>query len=255
MTETNWLWLGAIGMLAGSVVLFLTGGRRTQDEEGHTMVHGLVPLFAAISYFAMAIHQGAITLPSGRVFLFARYIDWSVTTPALLLGLSMTALHGAHRRAALVAGLLASDVVMIVTGLFFGASEDPFAKWVWYIASCVAFLAVLYVLFGPMREEAMGRDQTRANVYKLNTALLTVLWLLYPVFVILGPDGLGYWSALFTTALVVVLDLVAKVAYGLMAMVGSKRITTEDMTRGEVTPAEVTTHSVPSGPFRVSRAA
>ena len=255
MTETNWLWLGAIGMIVGSAVLFLAGGRRTQDEEGHTMVHGLVPLFAAISYFAMAIHQGAITLPSGREFLFARYIDWSVTTPALLLGLSMTALHGAHRRAALVAGLLVSDVVMIITGLFFGASEDPFAKWVWYIASCVAFLAVLYVLFGPMREEAMGRDQTRANVYKLNTALLTVLWLLYPVFVILGPDGLGYWSPLFTTALVVVLDLVAKVAYGLLAMVGSKRITTEDMTRGEVTPAEVTTHSVPSGPFRVSRAA
>ena len=89
------------------------------------------PLFAAISYFAMAIHQGAITLSSGREFLFARYIDWSVTTPALLLGLSMTALHGAHRRAALVAGLLVSDVVMIVTGLFFGASQDPFAKWVW----------------------------------------------------------------------------------------------------------------------------
>lgn len=255
MTETNWLWLGAIGMIVGSTVLFLAGGRRTQDEEGHTMVHGLVPLFAAISYFAMAIHQGATILPSGRVFLFARYIDWSLTTPALLLGLSMTALHGAHRRAALVAGLLVSDVVMIVTGLFFGASEDPFAKWVWYIASCVAFLAVLYVLFGPMREEAMGRDQTRANVYRLNTALLTVLWLLYPIFVILGPDGLGYWSALFTTAVIVVLDLVAKVAYGLLAMVGSKRITTEDMTRGEVTPAEVTTHSVPSGPFRVSRAA
>ena len=101
----------------------------------------------------------------------------------------------------------------------------------------------------------MGRDQTRANVYKLNTLLLTVLWLLYPVFVILGPDGLGYWSALLTTAVVVILDLVAKVAYGLLAMVGSKKITTEDMVRGEVTPAEVTTHSVPSGPFRVSRAA
>jgi bacteriorhodopsin len=255
MSETNWLWLGAIGMLVGSTVLFLAGGRRTQDEEGHTMVHGLVPLFAAISYFAMAIHQGAITLSSGREFLFARYIDWSLTTPALLLGLSMTALHGAHRRAGLVAGLLVSDVVMIVTGLFFGASQDPFAKWVWYIASCVAFLAVLYVLFGPLREEAMGRDQTRANTYKLNVGLLTVLWLLYPIFVILGPDGLGYWSALFTTALIVILDLVAKVAYGLLAMVGSKRITTEDMTRGEVTPAEVTTHSVPSGPFRVSRAA
>ncbi len=255
MSETNWLWLGAIGMIVGSTVLFLMGGRRTQDEEGHTMLHGLVPLFAAIAYLAMALHEGGITLPSGRYFLFGRYLDWSVTTPSLLLGLSMTALHGAHRRAGLVAGLLVSDVVMIVTGLFFGGAEDPFSKWIWYITSCVAFLAVLYVMFGPLREEAMSRDQTRANAYKLNVSVLTVLWLLYPVFVLLGPDGLGYWSALVTTALIVILDFTAKVGYGLLSMVGSKKITTEDMTRGEVTAAEVTTHSVPSGPLQVSRAA
>ena len=85
MNETNWLWVGAIGMLAGSIVLFAAGGRRTQDEEGHSLIHGFVPLFAAISYFAMAVGQGGATLSSGRMFLFARYLDWSVTTPALLL--------------------------------------------------------------------------------------------------------------------------------------------------------------------------
>ena len=156
MTETNWLWIGALGMLAGSVLLFAAGGRRTQDEEGHTLIHGFVPLFAAISYFAMAVHQGEATTSTGRVFLYARYLDWSVTTPALLLGLTMTALHGARRRVGLVAGLLVSDLVMIVTGLFFGASQDPFIKWVWYIASCAAFLAVLWVLFGPLMQEARG---------------------------------------------------------------------------------------------------
>ena len=31
----------------------------------------------------MAVHQGQVTLSSGRVFLFARYLDWSVTTPVL----------------------------------------------------------------------------------------------------------------------------------------------------------------------------
>ena len=78
----------------------------------------------------MVRHQGEVILPSGRVFLDVRYVDWLVTTPALLLGLSMTALHGVHRRAGPVAGLLASYVVMIVTGPFFGLSEDPFNKWV-----------------------------------------------------------------------------------------------------------------------------
>ncbi len=115
-----------------------------------------------------------------REFLFARYVDWSLTTPILLLGLTMTALHGAHRRAGLVAGLLASDVVMIVTGLFYGMSVDPFAKWMWFITSCVAFLAVYYILFGAMRKEAMARDSERRSAYTRNVLILSALWLLYP---------------------------------------------------------------------------
>lgn len=255
MTETNWLWIGALGMLAGSVLLFAAGGRCTQDEEGHTLIHGFVPLFAAISYFAMAVHQGEATTSTGRVFLDARYLDWSVTTPALLLGLAMTALHGARRRIGLVVGLLTSDVVMIVTGLFFGASQDPFIKWVWYIASCVAFLAVLWVLFGPLMQEARARDQVRRDAYVRNTLVLTVLWLIYPVLVLAGPDGLGILPATPATAGLAVLDLVAKVAYGIMAMAGSRAITTADLVRGEVSAAEITTHSIPSGALRPARRA
>ena len=247
MTETVWLWLGTLGMLGGSTLLFMMGGTRTQDEEGHTIVHGIVPLFAAVSYFAMAIHQGQITLPSGRVFLYARYVDWSVTTPVLLLGLSMVALHGAHRRAGLVAGLLASDIVMILTGLFFGLSEDPFAKWDWYITSCVAFAAVYYILLLPMMKEASMRDGERRSAYRRNLPILGVLWLLYPIFVIFGPDGVGYWSPTVATAAIVLLDLTAKVVYGFIAMGGSKRTADADLARGEVAPAMVSTHTVPSG--------
>ena len=247
MFEATWLWLGTVGMLAGSCLLFASGGKRTQDEEGHTLVHGFVPLFAAIAYFSMAVHQGAVTLSGGREFLFARYLDWSVTTPILLLGLAMTALHGAHRRAGLVAGLMTADVVMIVTGLFFGLSDDPVAKWTWYITSCVAFLGVYYVLLGPLRQEAGSRDETRRLVYNRNLPILAVLWLLYPIVVILGPDGLNHWSALLTTACITVIDLVAKVVYGFIAMAGSRQITDGDLHRHEASAAPITTYSVPSG--------
>ncbi len=253
MNETNWLWIGTVGMLVGSVVLFAAGGRRTQDEEGHSMLHGFVPLFAAISYFALAVHQGEAALSSGRIFLFARYIDWSVTTPALLLGLSMTALHGARRRVGLVAGLLTSDVVMIVTGLFFGASQVPLIKWVWYAASCVAFLAVLWVLFGPLMEEARARDQVRRDTYVRNAILLTVLWLIYPLLVLAGPDGLGLLPPTPATAGITVLDLVAKVVYGIIAMFGSRAVASADLIRGEVAAAEIVTHAIPSGALRPAR--
>lgn len=247
MTETTWLWIGAIGMALGAVALALAGGRRTQDEEGHTQIHVIVPLLAALSYFSMATRQGAITLPSGREFLFARYLDWSVTTPLLLLGLAMTALHGAHRRRGLVAALLGADVLMILTGLFYGLSDATGPKWTWYLISCGAFLAVYATLFGPLRREARARDAVRSATYARNLTLLAALWLLYPVVDLLGDNGLRVWGPVVTTGVLTVLDLAAKVVYGFVATAGTKRITEHDLASGVVEPAPVTTETVPSG--------
>lgn len=248
MAEATWFWIGTLGMLAGSIVLFATGGHRTQEEEGHTLGHGFVPLFAAVAYFAMAVGQGAISLDGGsRVLQLARYADWSITTPVLLLTLSMTALHGASRRAGLVAGLLTADIVMIVTGLFFALSSDPVAKWTWYITSCVAFLGVYYVLLGPMRQEAQSRDDARRKAYTRNLPILGILWLIYPIVVILGPDGLKLWSATLTTACITVLDLVAKVGYGFIAAQGSRLAADGDLVRKQVEQVPIMSSAVPSG--------
>lgn len=247
MTETTWLWIGAVGMALGAVVLAVAGKRRTQDEEGHTQIHVIVPLLAALSYFSMATRQGAVTLPSGREFMFARYLDWSVTTPLLLLGLAMTALHGAHRRRGLVAALLGADVLMILTGLFFGLSDAAGPKWTWYLVSCGAFVAVYATLFGPLRREARERDAVRSATYARNVVVLAGLWLLYPVFDLLGANGLRVWGPVITTGAITVLDLVAKVGYGLLATAGTKKITDHDLASGLVEPAPVTTESVPSG--------
>ena len=176
-----------------------------------------------------------------------------MTTPVLLLALSMTALHGARRRIGLVAGLLTADVVMILTGLFFALSDDPLPKWTWYITSCVAFLAVYYVLYGPLRQEAQARDDARRSAFNRNLPILTILWLLYPVIVILGPDGLKSWSPVLTTACVTVLDLVAKVVYGFIGMAGSKLATDGDLGRGEVEASPVSTHSVPTAGAATAR--
>ena len=97
MTETAWFWTGTTGMALGALVIFAVSKARTQDEEAHRLVHVLVCLVAAASYLATAFGQGGTAL-DGSTFWYARYVDWSITTPLLLLGLCMTALHGAHRR-------------------------------------------------------------------------------------------------------------------------------------------------------------
>ena len=79
------------------------------------------------------------------------------------------------------AGLIAADIVMIVTGLLFALSQDAFTKWTWYTTRCAAFLAVYYILFGAMRQEAQARDAERRAAYNRNLAILVALWRLYPI--------------------------------------------------------------------------
>ena len=60
-----------------------------------------------------------------REFLYPRYIDWSITTPLLLLDLAILAgMTGADLTVAIVA-----DEIMIVTGLLAAVAPTETGKW------------------------------------------------------------------------------------------------------------------------------
>ena len=230
------LWLTTFIMTAGGLLILLTGKRRTAAEELHTVLHGIVPLIAACSYFAMATGQGAVILGAdaaapgtGRIFYFARYIDWTFTTPLLLVTLSMTAMHSGQKRAGPIAGAVLADVMMILTAFFFGASEVAWMKWTWFIISRAAFLGVYYVIWvSQMQANALERDDIRTT-YRRNAVILSVLWLIYPVILAVAPDGLNYIGDTASVLLIGILDVVAKVVYGLMTVASDAKATDRDL--------------------------
>ena len=227
MNAQTWLWLTTVAMAVGGGVILATGARRDGRQEAHTIISGIVPLIAACAYFAMAVGQGSVVIADGtttRLFYFARYIDWSITTPLLLLGLAMTAMHSGMRRWGAVGGMLLADLMMLVTGFAFAASTVPWIKLTWFIISCGFFLAVLHVLRTPLGEEA--RKEPSAADYGKQGHLLTVLWLVYPVVVGLSPDGLNWIGEELTLPLVAIVDVVSKVGFGLIA-VRDKTVQTE----------------------------
>lgn len=120
-------WLGSgLSEATGSVILFVQGwNRRTRDEENHWLLHLFVCLAAMASYLAMALGQGSLLLADGREFFVARYVDWSITTPMLLLGLCLTALHTPLRRWALLLGILSLRDTQSLTTEQLRASEVP----------------------------------------------------------------------------------------------------------------------------------
>ncbi len=241
MTPQFWLWIGFAGMAAGAASILFTGKRRTPTEEQDTIIHGIVPVIAACSYLAMAAGQGSLVLPAGpgsahtlRVFYYARYIDWSFTTPLLLLGLAGTAMHSGMRRPAIVWGMIGSDLLMIVTSVLFGLTSPTWIKWTWFTISCAAFLAVFYGIFMQLREENAGEREDTRRDFMRNAILLSVLWLGYPIILLFGDDGLGVLGATAAVALIAVLDITAKVVYGLMATIETAHRVDRDL-HGEAT--------------------
>jgi bacteriorhodopsin len=88
------LYIGSVSLYTCLIAILAYGGRSTKEQEDHTFVHAAVCAIAGTMYFAMASGVADVTLDSGRNYDFGRYLDWSFTTPLLLVGLGMTALHG-----------------------------------------------------------------------------------------------------------------------------------------------------------------
>jgi bacteriorhodopsin len=231
------LWITAVVMLLGGLAILALGKRRTEVEFLQTVVHGTVPIIAACLYFAMATGQGRVDMPDAgstgsHIFYWGRYVDWSFTTPLLLLSLGVTAMHSGRKQVALLAGAAIADVMMILTAFAFSASEVPWMKWTWFLISCVAFLGVYWVIWiGQLQANASEREDVR-SAYRKNATILSVLWFLYPIVLALAPDGLHVLSDLGAVLVIAILDVLAKVVYGLIATDSDAKITDRDLAEG-----------------------
>ena len=254
MTSNQILWVTTFLMLAGGLLILAKGKRRTPSESLQTVLHGIVPIIAACSYFAMASGQGLVVLPTDaataagqaaptRIFYFARYIDWAFTTPLLLLTLGFSAMRRGPKRYGALVGAVLSDLIMIITAFAFGASLQDWTKWTWFIISCVAFLGVYYVIWKPQLEaSAVQREEVQAT-YRRHAGILSVVWFVYPVVLAVAPDGLGAVSDTVSVLAIAVLDVIAKVIYGYIAVQADTEATTADLAESEPQLARTLQHA------------
>lgn len=118
-----------------------------------------------------------------REVYWARYVDWSLTTPLLLLDLSLLAgLSGANILVAVVA-----DLIMILTGLFAAFSSEGGAKWGYYAIACIAYLVVVYQLAVNGRVVASSKDSKTGTFFVAIGSFTLILWTLYPMYACIFP--------------------------------------------------------------------
>jgi bacteriorhodopsin len=196
----------------------------------------MITTFATISYFAMASGDGnsfAHTVLKEahkkvpdtiehvyRQVFWARYIDWSLTTPLLLLDLGFLAgLNGAELLIAIVA-----DVIMVLTGLFAAFGHSGGQKWGYYAMGCLAYLVIVYELAIPGRRAVMAKDSQTAKLFASIGGFTLILWTLYPIVWGIG-DGARKWSVDTEIIAYAVLDVLAKPVFGFWLLLAHGRKT------------------------------
>ncbi|MCU4926086.1 bacteriorhodopsin [Halobacteria archaeon AArc-dxtr1] len=230
---TNWFWIGMLGMTAGTAAFAWTGLAADEEYRQYYVVLVGISGIAAVAYATMAMEIGWVTV-DGRTIFTPRYIDWILTTPLLLIFLGM--LVGLERQEyALVIGL---NTVVMVLG-FGGSLLTGVERFGLFGLASIAYVGLLYLLLGPVTERANEQADAITSVFTSLRNLTVVLWSIYPIIWLLGPSGVAVLTPSVDVMLVMYLDLVTKVGFGLIALNASATIESE---RGVVvTGAEGTT--------------
>ena len=223
--------VAAFGLAA--MLTRMWSARREVGDRYRPAVHASVAVLtvAFLSYLLLAfeLHGGyhrvhGVWVPNAEAIgtWTARYIDWTVSVPLLVVEvIAVSAVIGRRASIARVVGCTAA-VLMVLLG-FLGAvvvrGGTDFTALLWLgVASSVCFLVVYAVVITvvlrslPVLPAAARAPMTAAMVVLLAT------WFVYPV--VYGLQGLSSSGAL-TTAEHLLLsgaDLVAKVVFGILLL-------------------------------------
>lgn len=204
-----WLYVGV--MVVGAA-LFVAMSRNPRGVGMHEYaVATFIPVWSAMAYLAMALGQGQLQV-DGQTTYYARYLDWIVTTPLLLVALASTAMVRTRIDRTLVASLIFADVVMIVSGLVADLSPTPL-RYLWYGVGVIALLALLWLVWGPLQARSRESGADVAAGFRRLAGVLSGLWLAYPTIWLLGPSGIDAISQPLESALFVFVPILSKVGW------------------------------------------
>lgn len=211
-------------MLLGTVYFVARGwGVTDPRRQKFYIATTMITAIAFCNYLAMALGYGvtvidlsAIGGDAEQLVYWARYTDWLFTTPLLLYDLALLA--GADRNT--IATLVGLDVLMVSTGAIATLTQGSGAlslgarRLIWWGVSTGFLLVLLYFLFSSLTERVADLSGSTRETFTTLRNLVLVLWLVYPVWWLVGTEGFGVVGLTVETAGFMTLDLTAKVGFG-----------------------------------------
>jgi bacteriorhodopsin len=216
-------WIYVIAMAIGALYFISLGTNPRGVPKYEYLIATFIPIWSGLAYMAMALGQGKVEV-AGQITHYARYINWIVTTPLLLLSLSSTAMYFVAKDWMLVASLMGTQAIVVVSGLIADLSKTDEARFLWYTCGVVAFLVVLWGIWVPLRTKTRGQGVELSGLYDRLLTYFTVLWISYPIAWLVGLSGLGWVNQTIETLLFCVLPFFSKVGFSYLDLNGLRRL-------------------------------
>ena len=213
----------SVAMVVGVGAIAAFGGGSTRRQALRTVLHAAVPLIAAIYYALSAWGFARPDVDGPDAWFSFRYVGWAITSTLLLAGLAITACPSGRRPYGLIAAIVFADLAMILAGAV-TESTSGWTSTLWFCVGILAFVALLALIWLPLREVADTGHPLRKEIFVRHAGLLTTLWSLYPLAFLLGPSGAGLAGVTAMVILYALLDLAAKVGYGLAVVLEDQRL-------------------------------
>jgi sensory rhodopsin len=211
--STLWFGIGAVAMFVGAGIFTLkikTGNERNRD---YYVVLTFISFIAGLAYIALATGVGILEVEGQANIHLARYIDWIITTPLILLLFALLA-NASIKEWSVAAAL---DVLMISTGAIGSFSTGP-TKYIWFVASCGMMLFLFYYLFGRVTSAAKDERPAIRSLFALLRNYIAAIWVAYPAVWVLAPTGEGVLTPLGADIAFMILDVITKVGIGVIVI-------------------------------------
>ncbi len=213
VTITTWFTLGLLGELLGTAVLAYGYTLVPEATRKRYLLLVSIPGIAIFAYILLVLGVGAVD-GGGHTVYVVRYIDWLLTTPINVLYLGLLA-HATREDIGKLVGLQA---LTIVFG-FAGAMVSGALSYALFAVGALCFVGVVYLLYYDVADAAAASlSDVEASLYRTLRNFVVVLWSVYPVVWLLGASGIGLMDVETATLVIVYLDVVTKVGFGVIAL-------------------------------------
>ncbi|RJX48332.1 bacteriorhodopsin [Halonotius pteroides] len=213
LSAASWAAVGAVVLGLGTIPSVYFALRDERNQKYYAVLAAITGI-ASLAYAFTSTGIGTISV-NGAVFYTSRYVDWLLTTPLLILYLTMLCKPGKQ----LYALLLGLDVALIGLGIVAIFTEGVLSLTLFGLGAA-AYVALAYLLVSELPDRASFASERVGIVFAKLRNVTVVLWTLYPVVWLLAPVGFGLMTPGTEMMVIVYLDVITKVGFAILALMG-----------------------------------